>query len=215
MAAKEPVQDEEPEGDEDGKGGKEGAAKKKKVKKDSGPMKLVIVGAVALFIAVLGAQVAAPILTKMIAGDPNAPAKKAEAAEDEGEQQVAVAELPPPAEEKPDAAKPVEPALYAPLDPPFVVSFADNGGGSRFVQLTLQAMARNEKTIDAIKTHAPAIRNAFLFVISGHKVEDLETLQGKEKLRAEMLVAANEIMEKNTGKADAIEELYFTSLVIQ
>ena len=101
------------------------------------------------------------------------------------------------------------------LDPPFVVSFAEKGGDTRFVQLTLQAMARSEKTIDAIKTHAPAIRNAFLFVISAHKVEDLETLEGKEKLRADMLKSANEIMEKNTGKADAIEELYFTSLVIQ
>ena len=30
-----------------------------------------------------------------------------------------------------------------------------------------------------------------------------------------MLNSANDIMEKNTGKADAIEELYFTSLVIQ
>jgi hypothetical protein len=73
MAAKEQVRDEEPEGDEDEKGGKEGAPKKKKVKKESGPMKLVIVGAIALFVAVLGAQVAAPILTKMITGDPNAP----------------------------------------------------------------------------------------------------------------------------------------------
>ena len=93
--------------------------------------------------------------------------------------------------------------------------FAEKGGETRFVQLTLQAMARSEKSIDAIKTHAPAIRNAFLFVISAHKVEDLETLEGKEKLRAEMLKSANEVMEKNTGKADAIEELYFTSLVIQ
>ena len=216
MAAKDQVQDEEPEGDEDEKGGKDGAAKKKKKPKgESGPMKLVIVGAIALFVAVLGAQVAAPILTKMITGDPNAP-KKAEAAEGEGEQQLAAAEpAPPPAEEKPADAKPQEPALYVPLDPPFVVSFGDDGGDTRFVQLTLQAMARDEKTIDAIKKHAPAIRNAFLFVISGHKVADLETLKGKEQLRAEMLKAANEIMEKNTGKADAIEELYFTSLVIQ
>jgi flagellar protein FliL len=205
MAAKEKVRDETPEGDE--------KDAPKKAKKESGPMKLVIVGAVALFIAVLGAQVAAPILTKMIAGDPNALAKKA-AGESGDEQQLAVADTPPPAEDKADA-KPTEPAIYVPLDPPFVVSFAEKGGDTRFVQLTLQAMARNEKAIDAVKTHAPAIRNAFLFVISAHKVDDLETLEGKEKLRAEMLKAANEIMEKNTGKPDQIEELYFTSLVIQ
>jgi flagellar FliL protein len=201
MAAKDKVPGDAPAGDD---------KDAPKVKKESGPMKLVIVGAVALFLAVLGAQVAAPLLTKMIAGDPHA--KKANG--DSGdEQQLAVADTSSPGD-KADA-KPLEPALYAPLDPPFVVSFAEKGGDTRFVQLTLQAMARSDKSIDAIKTHAPAIRNAFLFVISGHKVEDLETQEGKEKLRAEMLKSANEVMEKNTGKADAIEELYFTSLVIQ
>jgi flagellar FliL protein len=205
MAAKDKVPGDAPAGDDKD-------VPKEKVKKESGPMKLVIVGAVALFLAVLGAQVAAPLLTKMIAGDPSAHAKKAD---DSGEeQQLAVADTTTPADGKADA-KPIEPALYAPLDPPFVVSFAEKGGDTRFVQLTLQAMARSEKAIDAIKTHAPAIRNAFLFVISAHKVDDLETLEGKEKLRAEMLKSANEVMEKNTGKADAIEELYFTSLVIQ
>jgi flagellar FliL protein len=101
-----------------------------------------------------------------------------------------------------------------PLDPPFVVSFAEQGGGSRFLQLTLQAMTRNAKTIDRVKQHAPAIRNAFLFLISSYKVEDLATLEGKEKLRAAMLVAANDILDQNTGDP-GIEELYFTSLVIQ
>ena len=198
----------------DAHAGDDKEAPKEKVKKESGPMKLVIVGAVALFLAVLGAQVAAPILTKMIAGDPNAAAKRTAGADSGDEQQLAVADTPPPGDEKAEA-KPIEPALYTPLDPPFVVSFAEKGGDTRFVQLTLQAMARNEKSIDAIKTHAPAIRNAFLFVISAHKVEDLQTLEGKEKLRAEMLKSANEVMEKNTGKPDVIEELYFTSLVIQ
>ena len=137
MAAKEKVPGDAPAGDDKD-------ASKEKVKKESGPMKLVIVGAVALFLAVLGAQVAAPILTKMIAGDPNAVAKKAADAESGDEQQLAVADTPPPADDKADA-KPTEPALYAPLDPPFVVSFAEKSGDTRFVQLTLQAMERNEK----------------------------------------------------------------------
>jgi flagellar FliL protein len=208
MAGKGKLEDEVPEDEEtdgddaDGKG-----KKKKKVKKPAGPMALVIVGAIALFVAVLGAQVAAPLLTKMIAGDPNAPAGEAT-----DEEQLAVAEPEPePVAEAP--AEPLEPAIYVPLDPPFVVSFNEDGD-TRFIQLTLQAMARDEKTIDAIKTHAPAIRNSFLFLISGYKVDELATLEGKEKLRAAMLVAANDIMEKNTGKA-SIEELYFTSLVIQ
>ena len=201
MAAKEPIRDDDDEDSNDKK-------KSKGEKKPAGPMKLMIVGAVALFVAVLGAQVAAPLVTQMIAG--NGAAKAAtdeEAANDEDpaneDQPIEVA-----------AAGKVEPAFYVPLDPPFVVSFDGANGETRFVQLTLQAMARSEKTIDAIKQHAPAIRNSFLFLISGYKVEDLSTLKGKEKLRADMLAAANEIMEKNTGTG-GIEELYFTSLVIQ
>jgi flagellar FliL protein len=205
MAAKEPVRDEKDEDDD---------KKSSKGDKKPSPMKLVIVGALALFVAVLGAQVAAPLVTGMIAGKDGSHAQSGEQAA-EGEDQAS--------EEQGDEEEPIElaaaeehlePALYAPMDPPFVVSFADEGGETRFLQLTLQAMARNEKTIEAIKQHAPAIRNSFLFLISGYKVEELATLEGKEKLRAAMLGAANQIMQKNTGSA-GIEELYFTSLVIQ
>jgi flagellar protein FliL len=203
MAVKERVPDDEQGGD--------GESPKKK-SKQAGPMKLVIVGAVALFVAVLGAQVAAPILTKIIEGDPNA--AKAET----DEEQLALADELVESDEAQDEGAEEEshpePAIYTPLDPPFVVSFEDQDGGSRFLQLTLQAMARDEHTIDQIKTHAPALRNAFLFLISGYKIEELATLQGKEKLRAAMLVSANEIMERNTGKA-GVEEIFFTSLVIQ
>jgi flagellar FliL protein len=177
---------------------------KAKAQKPPGVMKLVIPGAVAIFVAVLGAQVAAPLVTKLIEGQP-AGADSAPL-DDEG----ALAEEP--VAQRP--APPSAPAIYVPLDPPFVVSFAEEGGGSRFLQLTLQAMARSAKTIDRVKQHAPAIRNAFLFLISGYKVEDLATLEGKEKLRAAMLVAANDILDQNTGDP-GIEELYFTSLVIQ
>jgi flagellar protein FliL len=209
MAVKGKIED-EPEGeDADGEG--KGKGKKAKVRVPAGPMTLVIVGAIALFVAVLGAQVAAPLLTKAIAGDPSTAAEDA-AAEDE-EQLALAEELEEPVAEE-EAGELREPAIYVPLDPPFVVSFNDESGETRFLQLTLQAMARDEHTIEAVKTHAPAIRNAFLFLISAYKVEDLSSLEGKEKLRAAMLASANEIMEINTGEP-GIEELYFTSLVIQ
>ena len=200
MAAKEQVRDDDEDGDD---------KKSKREKKPAGPMSLVIVGAIAVFIAVLGAQVAAPVVTQMISGK-----GAAQKASDEETADDAQANEDEPIELASAAPEKLEPALYVPLDPPFVVSFETGDGETRFVQLTLQAMARSEKTIDAIKQHAPAIRNSFLFLISGYKVEDLTTLKGKEKLRAEMLVAANDIMQKNTGSA-GIEELYFTSLVIQ
>jgi flagellar FliL protein len=172
-------------------------------------IKLVVVGAAALFVALVGAQVAVPLINGMIANGAHAeaPAEGEEGAEGvDGEEAVAE-------EEEPAEEEHLGPALYTALDPPFVVSF-DQDGGARYLQLTLQAMARSEETIEAVKLHAPAIRNAVLYKLSGYELEVLNTQVGKEQLRHDLLDAANEILVKNDVE-HGIEELYFTSLVVQ
>jgi flagellar FliL protein len=178
--------------------------------KSPSQLKLVIFGAVALFVALVGAQVAAPLINATIAGHDEAAV--------EGEEELAELVEEEPVEEEPIEEEPVEeeplaPAIYAALDPPFVVSF-DEEDGPRYVQLTLQAMARDEETIAAVKQHAPAIRNSVLFKLSGYELEVLATQAGKEQLRGELLIATNEILAKN-GAETGVEELFFTSLVIQ
>jgi len=175
--------------------------------KSPGHMKLVIVGAVALFAALVGAQVAGPLINNMIAGAPHAEGEEEIAAEAE----EVVAEVI--VEEEVHEEEPLAQAVYTALDPPFVVSF-DTEDGPRYVQLTLQAMARSEETIAAVKQHAPAIRNSVLFKLGGYELAVLATQAGKEQLRQELLVVANEILAKNEVE-ESIEELYFTSLVIQ
>jgi flagellar FliL protein len=177
--------------------------------KGSGQMKLVIVGAVALFAALVGAQVTGPLINNMIAGSSHAPEGEEVAELDGGE--IVDEEIV--EEEEHAEEEPLAPAVYTALDPPFVVSF-DAEGGARYLQLTLQAMARSEETIAAVKQHAPAIRNSVLFLLSGYELEVLSTQAGKEQLRKDLLVAANEILAKNQVE-EGIEELYFTSLVIQ
>ena len=179
--------------------------------KSPSQMKLVIVGALALFIALVGAQVAVPLINGVIAGGSHATAA-AEAEDDE----IVLAEGDAhgeAVEEEEHGDEPLAPALYTALDPPFVVSF-EQEDGARYVQMTLQAMARSEETIASVKQHSPAIRNSVLFKVSGYDLELLTTQAGKEQLRKDLLVAANEILTKN-GSEEGIEELYFTSLVIQ
>lgn len=163
--------------------------------KPQGNMKLVIFCAVGAFVAALGAQVVAPMITGGAPAAATADGHGEEAAaEEEHEEELA-------------------PAQYVALDPPFVVSF-DSEGGSRYLQLQAQAMARSEDTVAAIKQHAPAIRNAFLFLLSGYELEAVMTQAGKEELRHAMLGAANEILAKNHVEV-GMEDLYFTSLVVQ
>jgi flagellar protein FliL len=178
--------------------------------KSPSQMKLVIVGAIALFVALVGAQVAVPLINGMIANSSHA----AEPAEgEEGDEAIAEEEAVAEEDVEEEEHEPQAPALYTALDPPFVVSF-DQGGGARYLQLTLQAMARSEETIAAVKQHAPAIRNSVLFMLSGYELEVLNTQAGKEQLRHDLLGAANEILTKNDVE-EGIEELYFTSLVVQ
>jgi len=178
----------------------------------SGHMKLVIVGAAALFVAVLGAQVAAPLLNRIIEGHGQTATPAAEG-EQAAAEEAAPIELAAAEPEKPEKTEPLAPAQYVPLDPPFVVSF-DEEDGTRYVQFQIQAMARSEKTIEEIKKHSPALRNSFLFLLGSYKLEELTTLPGKEKLRAELTTKANEVLTKN-GSEGQIEELYFTNFVIQ
>ena len=169
---------------------------------EGGGIKGMLVPGIGIFALVLIAQIVAPPINRMLYGDPSAAVE--EPLDEDGmpleEEVVDLAEL--------------DPAIYTPLDPPLVVSIGDVAGGSRFLQLSVQAMARSQDAIDEIRNHAPALRNSFLFLISNWTYEDISSLEGKEKLRAEMLEEARAILQANTGEP-SVEELYFTSLVVQ
>jgi flagellar FliL protein len=165
-------------------------------------MKQAILMAVLVFVAVIAAQVVAPLITRRIYPAPQGSAAPAAPASSTGK--ASAKGTPPEA----------LPAIYTPLDPPMVATFAAEDGGTRYVQLGLEAMARDQQSIDAIKKHAPALRNAFLLLLSSETYDAISTREGKERLRAQMLEQARGILERNTGKP-AIEQLYFTSFVIQ
>ena len=105
------------------------------------------------------------------------------------------------------------PPIYMPLDPPLVATFEDRSA-VRFLQLTLEVMARNQEAIDAVQTHMPVIRNNLLLLMGGRTLTDLTSREGKEALRAEALEEVQRILTENTGDP-GVEELYFTSFVVQ
>jgi flagellar FliL protein len=170
------------------------------------PMKWALSGGLAIFVAVLGAQLAAPLLGTLIYGDPNAPVEEAV----EGDEDLDAAPIAPP----PVDFASLKPAIYVPLEPPLLASFEDASGGTRYLQMSIQAMGRDQKAMDAVRQHAPAIRNAYLFLMSNMRYEDIATLAGKEQLRAEMREEAQAILIRNTGEP-GVEEIYFTSFVVQ
>lgn len=167
--------------------------------KQSGGLVKTVISAVGIFVLVLAAQVVAPLITNSLYGPPGGEevAEGEEAIDDEEEE---MEDLPP--------------AIYQPLDPALVINFEQADGSTRFLQLTMQVMARDQAVIDAVQNHLPQIRNNYLFLISNREYSDLASVAGKEQLRAELLAEVRSIIKKNFGE-EGVEDVYFTSFVMQ
>lgn len=107
-------------------------------------------------------------------------------------------------------------AHYFSLDPAFVVNFQDQEqrGRARFLQVTIDAMTRDEAVLDAIKTHMPVIRNNLVLLLSRQSYEALVPHEGKEKLRSEALAEIQTVLMQEIGEP-GVEAVYFTSFVMQ
>jgi flagellar FliL protein len=105
------------------------------------------------------------------------------------------------------------PLNYVPLDPPFVVNFSA-ATDIRFLQVAVELGTRDPSAADSIKEHRPAIRNSLVMLFSSQDPVELNTREGKEKLRSETLVEVQKVLKQETGSA-RVESVFFTSFVMQ
>lgn len=108
---------------------------------------------------------------------------------------------------------PLPPLIYKPLEPELVGNI-DGPGRVRFVQVGLVMAVRDPKVIEAVDRHIPVIRNDLLMLLSGKTYEQLNSAEGKEATRQEMLETIRNVLEERAGNA-GIESIYFTSFVMQ
>lgn len=103
-------------------------------------------------------------------------------------------------------------ALYYAIDPPMVVNFED-GSAVRFLQITMEVMAHDQKAIDSVQKNMPLIRNNLLLLMSNRNYQSLMSREGKDKLREEALAEIRAVQKKQGG--EDIDDLLFTSFVVQ
>jgi flagellar FliL protein len=103
-------------------------------------------------------------------------------------------------------------AVYYAIDPPLVVNFED-GAAVRFLQITMEVMAHDQKAIDSVQKNIPLIRNNLLLLMSNRNYQTLMSREGKEKLREEALTEVRAVQKKQGG--DDIDDILFTSFVVQ
>jgi flagellar basal body-associated protein FliL len=103
-------------------------------------------------------------------------------------------------------------SLYYAIDPPLVVNFED-GSVVRFLQITMEVMAHDQKAIDSVQKNMPLIRNNLLLLMSNRDYRSMMSREGKDKLRQEALAEIRAVQKKQGG--DDVDDVLFTSFVVQ
>jgi flagellar FliL protein len=92
---------------------------------------------------------------------------------------------------------------------PFVVNLND-GSGRRFLKMTMSLEAETPELANEITTKMPQFRDTILLLLSSLSYDDIATLDGKMRLRNQMLNRIN--TQLTSGK---IRNIYFSEFVVQ
>lgn len=105
-----------------------------------------------------------------------------------------------------ETKKQAQKSALIPLDP-FVLNLLEQG---RFLKVSMQFEIADETHRELVQSKIPQLRDAIITLVSSKSVESIASPEGKIQLKDEILLRANQIMEK-----DVFRNLYFTEFVMQ
>jgi flagellar protein FliL len=92
------------------------------------------------------------------------------------------------------------------------VNFED-GSAVRFLQITMEAMSKDQKAIDSVQKNVPLIRNNLLLIMSNRDYQSADVARGQGK--AAPGSAHRSARGAEEGRQPPIDDLLFTSFVVQ
>jgi flagellar FliL protein len=98
--------------------------------------------------------------------------------------------------------------------PMFVVTLASDDGKRHFLQAYVEAKSREQEVVDVLNLHMPLIVARLNALLSTQKFEQLQTMDGKIRLRTEALELLQGILQGKAGRP-GVEALLFTNFVMQ
>lgn len=110
--------------------------------------------------------------------------------------------------------KPAAPAIYFKMDPALVVNFQSNGV-TRFLQVAIEISTRDPQTAEALKLHDPVIRNDLLMLLGSQQEDTISSREAKDALRVKALEAVRNVITNEGGEGEKVENVFFTSFVMQ
>ena len=102
---------------------------------------------------------------------------------------------------------------YLELDKPIVVNL-DGSSGVRFLQVSVALMSYDEKNIEKLKTNMPVIRHNLVLLFSSQNFANLQSIEGKKRLKESALKLVQEELKKLVGEP-LVDDMYLPSIVGQ
>jgi flagellar FliL protein len=104
------------------------------------------------------------------------------------------------------------PVSYVEIDNAFTSNLLDTG---RYLQLRISVSTKaGEPVTNAIALHKPALISTVLAVLGEQTETDVADRAAKDRLRVKLKLAINKMLKEN-GEAQGVEDVFFTSLVVQ
>lgn len=124
------------------------------------------------------------------------------------------------AEEPAVAAEPVrKEAIYSKVrtlggKPSFVATLKSADGKRHFLRTFVEAKSRDQDVVDALTLHMPLVVSRLNHLFSSQSFDELQSIEGKEKLRQASTQLVQEFLQEKIGKP-GIEKILFTDFVMQ
>lgn len=103
---------------------------------------------------------------------------------------------------------------YVPITPALVANYGAPGT-IHYLKADLALRVTGGPTAQAaVLHHMPYVRHVLIMLLSDQTEESLATMEAKEKLRQDALVAVQQVMQQEEGKP-LVDDLLFSSFIVQ
>ena len=103
--------------------------------------------------------------------------------------------------------------VYLAMNGPIVVNLLDKNQ-IHFLQIAAEFKLEDPTLKPMIEKHMAPIRHELIMLLADVTYREINTVQGKKRLRKNALKAVREVLREKIGKP-AIKNIYFTSMVVQ
>lgn len=98
--------------------------------------------------------------------------------------------------------------------PSFVATLKSTSGRRHFLQAFVEAKSRDQAVADALTLHMPLVVARLNNLFASQSFEELQSIEGKEKLQQASTELVQGILQEKLGKP-GIEAILFTNFVMQ